>query len=228
MLPPPEVRRGSVTPIYDLLHYFYEGRGDRKDCNNYRGINLLSVPGKVFARLLLNRIRDHLILTQRPEQAGFTPKRSTVDRILGLRVLIERRLEYRWGFIAAYVDFKKAFDSVDRRTLWDLLRRRGIPAGILSLISALYSDTESAIKSGGDISRFFQVKSSVRQGCVLVPTLFNTYIDWVMGETVDKTDCGISPGEARIADLGFAEDIIIFHGNVGDPCARPGHTEYGI
>ena len=145
---PTDRRRGLVTPIY-------KGRGDRKDCNNYRGITLLSVPGKVFARLLLNRIRDHLILTQRPEQAGFTPKRSTIDRILGLRVLIERRLEYQRGFIAAYVDFKKAFDSVDRRTLWDLLRRRGIPAGILSLISALYSDTESAIKSGGCVSRFF-------------------------------------------------------------------------
>ena len=108
------------------------------DCNNYLGITLLSVPGKVFACLLLNRIRNHLFLTQRPKQAGFTPKRSTIDRILGLRVLIERRLEYRPGFIAAYVEFKKAFDSMDRRTLWDLLFRRGIPAVILSLISALY------------------------------------------------------------------------------------------
>ena len=98
-------------------------------------------------------------------------------------ILIERRLEYRRGFIAAYVDFQKAFDSVDRRTLWDLLRRCGIPAGILSLISALYSDTESAIKSGGDVSRFFQVKYGVRQGCFLAPTLFNNCIDWVMGET---------------------------------------------
>ena len=132
------------------------------DCNNYR-------------------ILDNLFQTQGPEQAGSTTKRSTIDWILGLRVLIERRLEYRRGFIAAYVDFKKAFDSVDRRTLWDLLRRRGIPAGILSLISTLYSDTESAIKSGGDLSSFILVKSEVRQGCVLAPTLYNTHIDWVMG-----------------------------------------------
>ena len=83
------------------------------DCNNYRGIILLNVPGKVFAHLILNSIHDHLVLTQRPQQAGFTPKRSTIDRILGLHVLIERRLEYRPGFLAAYVDFKKAFDSVD-------------------------------------------------------------------------------------------------------------------
>ena len=60
---PPDWRRGLVTPIY-------KGRGDRMDCNNYRGITLLSVPGKVLAHLLLNRIRDHLVFTPRPEQAG--------------------------------------------------------------------------------------------------------------------------------------------------------------
>ena len=56
-----------------------KGRGDSMDCNNYRGIILLNVPGKVFAHLLLNRIRNHLILTKRPEQAGFTQKRSTIN-----------------------------------------------------------------------------------------------------------------------------------------------------
>ena len=55
-----------------------------------------------------------VILTQRLEQAGFMPKRSMIDRILGLWVLIERYLEYRRCFMAAYVDFKKAFNSVDR------------------------------------------------------------------------------------------------------------------
>ena len=50
----------------------------------------------------------------------------------------------------------------------------------------------------------------MRQGCVLAPTLFNTCIDWVMGETVGKTDCGVSMGDATITDLDFADDIVIF------------------
>ena len=79
--------------------------------------------------------------------------------------------------MAAYVDFKKAFDWVDRRTLWDLLRRRGIPVGILSLTSALYTSTENAIISVRDMSRFIQVKSGVGQRCVLALTLFNTCIE---------------------------------------------------
>ncbi|KAG0721870.1 Ankyrin repeat and SOCS box protein 3 [Chionoecetes opilio] len=102
---PPDWKRGLVVPIW-------KGKGDRQDCNNYHGITLLSVPGKVLAHLLLTRIRSHLVKHQRPQQSGFTPGKSTTDRILALRVLVERRREFRQGMLTAYVDLKKAFDSV--------------------------------------------------------------------------------------------------------------------
>ncbi|KAG0729173.1 Transposon TX1 uncharacterized protein [Chionoecetes opilio] len=111
---PPDWKRGLVVPIW-------KGKGDRQDCNNYRGITLLSVPGKVLAHLLLTRIRSHLVKYQRPQQSGFTPGKLTTDRILALRVLVERRREFRQGMLAAYVDLKKAFDSVHHESLWDLL-----------------------------------------------------------------------------------------------------------
>ena len=84
---PTDWKRGLVVPIW-------KGKGDVRECSNYRGVTLLSVPGKVFARALLSRIRQQLLDHQRPEQSGFTPKRSTVDRILALRVLTERLQEY--------------------------------------------------------------------------------------------------------------------------------------
>ena len=80
-------------------------------------MTLLSVSGKVFARIILDWIRHHLFQQQHPEQSGFTPKRSTIDRILVLRVLTERRREFRQGLLAAYVDLCKAFDSVNRDAL---------------------------------------------------------------------------------------------------------------
>ena len=52
----------------------------------------------------------------------------------------------------------------------------------------------------------------MRQGCVLAPTLLNTCIDWVMGEIVGNINCGVSLGEARITDLDFAVDVLIFAG----------------
>ena len=75
------------------------------------------MPGKVFSRIILERGPHHLLEHQGPEQSGFTPKRSTIDRILALRVLTERRREFRQGLLAAFVDLFKTFDSV----IWDAL-----------------------------------------------------------------------------------------------------------
>ncbi|KAG0726080.1 Retrovirus-related Pol polyprotein from type-1 retrotransposable element R2 [Chionoecetes opilio] len=111
---------------------------------------------------------------------------------------------------AAYVDLKKAFDSVHRESLWDLLRLRGIPARTIGLMTGLYSGTESAVKCGAGVSSFFPVNTGVRQGCVLAPSLFNTCMDWVLGKVVDQSDCGASLGNTKITDLVFADDAVIF------------------
>ena len=84
---PPDWKRGLVVPIW-------KGKGDRQDCNNYRGITLLSVPGKVLAHVLLMRIRSQLLKYQRPEQSGFTPGKSTTDRILALLKSITNELGF--------------------------------------------------------------------------------------------------------------------------------------
>ena len=63
------------------------------------------MPGKVFAQIILDRVRHHLLEHQRPEQSGFPPKRSTIDRILALRVLTERRREFQQWMLTAFVYF---------------------------------------------------------------------------------------------------------------------------
>ena len=57
-----------------LVVYHWKGRDDRQYCKNYRGVTLLSVPGKVFAQIIPDRVRHHLLKHQRPQQLGFTPK----------------------------------------------------------------------------------------------------------------------------------------------------------
>ena len=80
---PSHWKKGLIIPIW-------KGRGDDQDCNNYRGITLLSALGKVLAHLLLMLIHSHLSKHQRHEQSGFTPGDSRTPRILVLRVLVER------------------------------------------------------------------------------------------------------------------------------------------
>ncbi len=108
---------------------------------------LLCGPDKVLAHLLLIRVHDHLLRTQRPEQSGVTLKKSTIDCILALRVLAQSRLEFQQGMLAAYVDLKKALDSAHREPPWKLVGLRGIPAGIIGLLSGLYLDTETSFQS---------------------------------------------------------------------------------
>ena len=135
-------------------------------------MTLLSVPGKVFARIIIDRVRHHLLEHQRPEQSGFTPKRSTIDHILALRVLTECRREFRQGLLAAYVDLCKAFDSVNRDALWRILGLPGVPPKLIDLMSELYSGTESAVRCGGTSSDLFPVRYWSSSGVCTGPHTF--------------------------------------------------------
>ena len=90
--------------------------GDKHVCTNYRRVTILSGPGNVLARILPNRVRQKLLTPQRHEQSSFTHK-STVDRILALLVLNEHLGEFHIRLLAAYVDLREAFDSVNRDVL---------------------------------------------------------------------------------------------------------------
>ena len=125
---PEEWHQGIIIPLY-------KGKGSRSDCSNYIGIALLSVPGKLFAKVILSRIRPTLLAHRRPQQSGFTPGRSTCDRIVTLNNIAQRRQDYGHSTYAAYVDLHAAFDSLS--SLWLLLTRLGIPDKIVNLFRAL-------------------------------------------------------------------------------------------
>ena len=108
--------------------------------------------------------------------------------------------------LAAYVNLKKAFDSVHHKALWDLLCLRGI----IGLLSGLYSWTESAVKCRVGVSSFFPVYTGVKQGCVLAPSLLNTCMDWILGRVVNQSHCGASVGKIKITDFNFTDDAVIF------------------
>ena len=102
-------------------------KGDLSQCSNYRGISLLSVPGKIFNRVILNRLKNAVDPKLRDNQAGFRRGRSCTDQIATLRIILEQSLEWRSPLYVNFVDYEKAFDSVDRTSLWKLLRHYGVP-----------------------------------------------------------------------------------------------------
>ena len=169
-------------------------KGDRSDCNNYRGISLLIVIGKAFARVVLNGLQ---MLAERvyPEaQCGFRAGRSTIDMIFSLRQLQEKCREQRKPLYIAFIDLTKAFDLVNRKGLFTLLQRIGClppPPRLLRMITSFHEDTHGAVQYDGSTSDPFLIKNGVKQDCVLAPTLFGIFFSLLLSYAFSQSDDGV-------------------------------------
>ena len=189
-------------------------KGDLSNCSNYRGITLLSVPGKVFSRILLNRIKDAVDPLLRDQQAGFRKNRSCTDQIATLRIILEQSQEWNSSLYINFLDFEKAFDSVDRGTLWKLLRHYGVPEEMTDMIRNLYDGLTCRVVHGNQLTDAFPIRTGVRQGCLLSPFLFLLAIDWIMKVSTKDTRNGIQwTLWTQLDDLDFADDIALLSHN---------------
>ena len=189
-------------------------KGDLTNCDNYRGIMLLSVPGKVLNRILLERMKASVDPQLRDQQAGFRSNRSCTDQIATLRIIVEQSLEWNSPLYINFIDYEKAFDSVDRETLWKLLRHYGIPEKIISLIQKTYQGMSCKVLHAGQMSDSFDVHTGVRQGCLLSPFMFLLVIDWIMKTTTAGRKNGIQwTLWSQLDDLDFADDLALLSHN---------------
>ena len=127
----------------------------------------------------------------RDNQDGFRSNRSCTDQIATLRIIIEQSVGWNSSLYINFVDYHKAFDNIHRHTLWQLLRHYGMLAKITSLIKNSYREMSSQVVHQGRLTRKFEVKIGVRQGCLLSPFLFLLAIDWIMNKTTEGTRNGI-------------------------------------
>lgn len=199
---PTEWKRGVIVKL--------PKKGDTTNCNNWRGITLLSVPSKVVARIILNRIKMTVESRLRNEQAGFRAHRSCVDLINTLRIILEQGGEFQAVIYAAFIDFEKAFDSVSHRVLWHVLEDYGIPPKIVNIIRDLYDGYQCQVLHQGKLTQPISVGAGVRQGCILSPILFLLVLDAVMRRTIGGRRRGIQWGvNSRLEDLDYADDICL-------------------
>ena len=111
----------------NIIH-LYKRKGDRTDCNNHRGISLLSIAGKIMARVILDRLVPAIAEKVLPEsQCGFRAGRGTIDMIFSALQLQEKSKEHHMSLYTVFINLTKAFDSVDREGFWKILRRYGCP-----------------------------------------------------------------------------------------------------
>ena len=199
---PDDWRRGIILP-------FWKNKGNEEVCSNHRDITLLSIPGKLFAMILLECIRPTFHNHRRLKQAGFTAGRSTTEHIFSIRQIIEKSNEFNRSTYIAFIDFKAAFDSVSRDFLWKILQIYGVPQELSVLVRQLYTYTRRAVRLASSLSEEFTIETGVTQGCVIAPDLFNCVIDHIMRRLLSRCSLGIQLGDYQLTDLDYADDIAI-------------------
>ena len=148
--------------------HLYKRKGNRYASDNHRGISLLSIAGKILARILLKRLNNHLERGLLPEsQCGFRRVRSTADMIFAARQPQEKCQEQNVGLFTTFVDLTKSFDAVCREGLWKII------AKFIAMVQQFHDGMNLRVLDNGKYSQPFPVTNGVRQGRVLAPTLFS-------------------------------------------------------
>ena len=146
----------------------------------------------------------------RDHQAGFRQDRGCIEQIATLRLIVEQSMEFDSSLYINFVDYEKAFDSLDRDTVWKLLRHYGVPEKSMTLIRNTYDGMTCSVTHAGRLTESFQEKTGVRQRCLLSPFMFLVAIDWIMKTNTKNRRNGIQwTLWSQLDDLYFADDLAL-------------------
>ena len=169
---PEEWSIGLIVPIF-------KKKGSKLNVNNYRGITLLSCLGKLFSAIINNRltkfVENRKIIGE--EQAAFREGYSTLDHAFVFNELINIYLHKNKRLYCCFIDYQKAFDTIQRSALWSKVIANGINGKILRVVRNMYQTAKSCIKQQSMKSGIFACNMGVRQGENLSPLLFAFFLN---------------------------------------------------
>ena len=140
-------------------------------------------------------------------QAGFRKSRGTRNQIANSRWIIEKAREFQKNI---FLDYAKAFDCVDHKKLWKILKEMGIPDHLACLLRNPYAGQEATVRTGRGTTDWVQIGKEVHQGCILSPCLFNLYAEYIMRNAgLEDTQAGIKTAGRNIDNLRYADDTTL-------------------
>ena len=140
-------------------------------------------------------------------QAGFWKGRGTRDQIANIHWIMEKAKEFQKNIYFCFIDYAKAFDCVDHKKLWKILKKKGIPDPLTCLLRNLYAPQEAKVRTGHGTTDWFQTGKQARQGCILSPCLFNFYAEYIMiNAGLEEAQAGIKNAGRNINNLRYADD----------------------
>ena len=199
----------------NVLKIVFKG-GDAKQANNYRPICVIPVLYKLFVTMLHKRLTPTLEAALTKEQAGFRKNFSTVDHLHTLMQIQEKTHEWQIPLWICFIDFEKAFDSIEHHAIWGALQRQGVSDGYIELLQRLYAGQTSQVLVDSMLSRKFEVQRGTKQGDPLSTLLFNAVLEDIFREirprwTSKRYGLEMSVGSTRhLSNLCFADDVVLF------------------
>jgi hypothetical protein len=130
-----EWKCGVICPILK--------KGDKTVCNNYGGISLLCTTYKVLARILAMILEPYAEEIIGEYKCGFRRNRATTDQIFSIRMMLEKCYENNINLHHLFIDYKQAYDSVYRKSLYEIMREFCIPQKLINLVKMALTDTVS-------------------------------------------------------------------------------------
>ena len=170
-------------------------KGELSLFDNWRGISLLDVVGKVAAKVVQGRLQD-LVESVMPEsQFGFRKGRGCTDMIYIVQQLVEKSWEHQSKIWFVFIDLKKAYDSVPREALWIALEKLGVPDSMIDLVRSFHQGMKAKIRLEDEETEEIEVSNGLRQGCCMAPALSNLYscllVDQRTARMRDVEDAGV-------------------------------------
>ena len=144
-------------------------------------------------------------------QAGFRKGGGTRDQIANICWIIEKAREFQETLYFCFIDYTKAFDSVDHNKLWKILKEMRIPDHLTCFLRNLYAGQEATVRTGhGTTDWWFQIGKGVHQGCILSPCLFNFYAEYIMRSAgLEEAQAGFKIARRNINNLRYADDTTL-------------------
>ncbi len=204
---PGDWTKAIIVPVY-------KGKGSRNECGNYRGISLLSIAGKVYGKIVIDRVQMITESKASEEQGGFRKGRGCIDQIFSLRMTVEKMLVKGKKVYAAFMDLEKAYDRINWAAMWDVLKVYDVGGKLLNGVKAFYKDANACIRVVGGTRESLIIKGCVRQGCVMSPWLFNLYMDGVVREMKAKVgevgvEMCVNGAKWVLNTILFADDTVL-------------------
>ena len=196
--------------VSNFLKPIYK-KGKMNDPENFRGLAIGSTFAKLFSLILLNRLIKFIDLKKliSPKQIGFMKGTRTSDHIYFLQTVVEKVVKKnKKKLFAVFIDFKKAYDTVDRNILMKRLKQLGINGIYLRNIFGMYAKTEYCIKLKRGYTCPIDSNLGLKQGCPLSPMLFNLYIDDI-DKVFDDTCDPITIQTEKLSHFLYADDLVI-------------------